>query len=142
MTRDLISRVWPGLLTLAWLLNPQGAEAWGPYPALPVSTESVCILRFDMKCGPEAFARPAGPWYSYFPVDPHLIAQPHAAAFPNWPSPFPPPPQPVPPLPVRPAPGGLTYYSPAPVMPYGYGPGVSAAGYYVPQPASGYWYAP
>jgi hypothetical protein len=130
MTRNIVRRFWPGILALAWLLHPSAAHAWGPNTPLPIGTDSVFIYRFDVKIGPSAFARPAGPWYSYFPVDPNLLAQPRAAAFPNWPNQFPPAPTPTEPM-VRPP--GMTYYQP---MQYGYG--VYPATYYQAQP--GYWY--
>lgn len=142
MMRLSIRRCWPGLLALAWLLHTPGAHAWGNNGPIPISTDSVFIYRFDVKIGAAAFARPAGPWYSYFPVDPNLLAQRQATAFPNWPTQFPPAvpsPAPVQPIPTQPAPPpGLTYYQPPP---YSYGPAVYPAGYYAPQPAPGYWYA-
>ena len=138
MTRTLICRFWPGLLAMAWLLSPSGVQAQCSTP-IPIATDSVFIYRFNVKIGPSAFARPAGPWYSYFPVDPNLMARPQAAAFPNWPTSFPPaaasaPAQAAP----RYAPG-ITYYQPPPSMPYGYSPGVSPASYYAPQQSMG-WY--
>src|SRR5437588_6539097 len=95
---------------------------------MTISTNSVYVYRFHVKIVPSAFARPAGPCYSYFPVDPNLIAQPRATAFPNWPTQFPP-------APVAPPPQGLTYYVPMQASPYSYG--VSPAGYYANGP---YWY--
>jgi hypothetical protein len=138
MTRILIRRFWPGLLALAWLLQPTAVQAWGNTP-IPISTDSVFVYRFDIKIGPSAFARPAGPWYSYFPIDPNLLAQPQTAAFPNWPTQFPTAPpqsQPVP----RPVPGMTYYQQPANPYGYGYGYGVYPAGYYAPQPVPAYWY--
>jgi len=130
MMLTTIRRFWPGLLALAWLVAPSGVQAQGNTP-IPIATDAFLVYRFNVKIGPSAFARPAGPWYSYFPVDPNLLAQPQAAAFPNWPSQFPPTPA------LRPAPGMA--YSPAP-MQYGYGPGVYPAGYYAPQQVPAYWY--
>jgi hypothetical protein len=137
MTRTLIRRFWPGLLAMAWLLSPTGVQAQGCTP-IPISTDSVFIYRFNVKIGPSAFARPAGPWYSYFPVDPNLMAQPQAAAFPNWPASFPPTQAPAQAAP-RYAPG-ITYNQSPPPMPYGYSPGVYPASYYAPQQAAMGWY--
>ena len=137
MTRNISRFGWLGLVALTWLHNPLDAQAWGskPSPPIPVATNSVCIFRFEVKCGPEAFACPAGPWYSYFPVDPYLISHPQASTFPNWPTSFPAPTSPTP----RP-PAGVTYYPPMPqASPYGYG--VYPVGYYAYGPAAGYWYA-
>jgi hypothetical protein len=136
MTRTLIRRFWPGLLAMAWLLSPSGAEAQGCTP-IPIATDSVFIYRFNVKIGPSAFARPAGPWYSYFPVDPNLMAQPQVNAFPNWPASFPPTQAPAQAAP-RYAPG-ITYNQPPP-MPYGYSSGVYPASYYAPQQAAMGWY--
>ncbi len=122
--RTLLRHGWPGLLALAWMLAPPAVHAWGNNPPVPVATNSVCVFRFDLKVGPEAFAIPAGPWYSYFPVDPNLLAQPRASAFPSWPT--------QPPAAAPGTPPGLTYQAP-PV--YGYG--AYPAGYYAP-PGYGY----
>ncbi len=124
MIRTAMRRWWPGLLALVCVLSlPQmRARADGP---IPISTNSVFYYRFDVKVGPAAFCRPTGPWYSYFPVDPNLLAQPRAAAFPNWPNQYPPA-------------GGIGYYPP-PAAPYGYGQGVYPVSYQ-PQPMPGYWY--
>jgi hypothetical protein len=127
MTQNLLRRSWPALFALAWLLQPATAQAWGPNPPIPINTNGVFVWRLDVKIGPSAFARPAGPWYSYFPADPNLMVQPRASAFPNWPSQFPPAPAPAP---VRPTPG-MTYYQPT--MPYGYGAAVNPVSYNVPQ---------
>ena len=139
MTRILI-RFSPGLLALACLLNPPAVHAWGANTPIPISTDSVWIWRFDVKIGPSAFARPAGPWYSYFPVDPNLLAQPQAAAFPNWPTQYPAPPSgaPMPGQPLRPGPG-VSYYQPAPATPYYY-QSIYPANYHGAQPAPSYWY--
>jgi hypothetical protein len=137
MTRTLIRRCWPGLLALAWLLSPSGAEAQGSTP-IPISTDSVFIYRFNVKIGPSAFARPAGPWYSYFPIDPNLLARPQVAAFPNWPASFPSTATPAQTAP-RFAPG-ITYYQTPQAMPYGNNPGIAPAGYYTPQQAEMGWY--
>jgi hypothetical protein len=137
MTRTLFRRCWPGLLTVAWLLSPSGVQAQGCAP-IPIATDSVFIYRFNVKLGAAAFARPAGPWYSYFPIDPNLMARPQAAAFPNWPASFPAAQAPAQAAP-RYAPG-ITYYQPPPPTPYGYTPGIQPANYYAPQqPAMG-WY--
>ena len=135
MTRTLTRLGWLGSLGLAWLLTPAAASAWGPNTPIPISTNSVFVYRFDVKIGPSAFARPAGPWYSYFPVDPNLLAQPRATAFPTWPTQFPPQ---APPMSAPPE--GLTYYRPMPGNPYAYGSGIYPAGYYAPQPMPSYWY--
>jgi hypothetical protein len=128
MTRTISSRFgWPGLLALAWIASAPAAHAWGPNPPMPIATDCMFVWRFDVKCGPSAFARPAGPWYTYFPVDPNLLAQPRAAAYPNWPTQYPPSAMGPPP--------GLTYYNPLQASPYAYG--VYPAGYYANGP---YWY--
>jgi hypothetical protein len=143
MIRTAIRRLWPGLLALAWLANHSQARADGP---LPISTCNTFICRFDVKIGPSAFCRPAGPWYSYFPIDPNLLAQPRVAAYPNWPNPYPPagspPPRPLPGQlpPPSPTPNGMGYY-PTPAAPYAYG-GVAPVSYYGTPSAPGYWYMP
>src|SRR4051794_41855093 len=100
MMRQLFRHGWLGLLGLAWTLAPTNAFAWGQ--PIPINVDSVFVWRFDVKCGPSAFAVPAGPWYSCFPVDPNLVAQPAQAAFPNWPGQFPPAPQLMPRTPAAP----------------------------------------
>jgi len=137
MIRTALRCTWPGVLALAWMAIPAAAQAWGDGPSgpIPVATNIQFQWQFDMKAGPAAFARPAGPWYSYFPRDANLIAQPRAAAFPNWPGQFPQAPTQLPaPVPARPmAPMG--YYAP-PAGAYAYG--VYQVNYYYASPAA--WY--
>lgn len=138
MIRTVLRRTWPGLLVVAWLSSVPAASAWGDGPngPIPVATNIQFQWQFDFKAGPAAFARPAGPWYSYFPMDSNLIAQPRAAAFPSWPSqpPTAPAQSPLPaPAPVRP----MGYYAP-PSQPYAYGYGVYPVNYYYSSP--GAWY--
>jgi hypothetical protein len=141
MTRTVLRRTWPLLLTLALLSSPRAAWAgtWGNCP-IPVATRIECQWQFDFKAGPAAFARPAGPWYSYFPMDSNLISGPRASAFPNWPGQFPPPPaQLPPPVPARPGPAPMGYYTPA-AQPgaYANGYGIYPVNYYYASPAA--WY--
>jgi hypothetical protein len=147
MSRTLIRRSWLGLLGLACFLPTSAAHGWGQ--PIPIATDSAADFHLNIKIGAAAFARPAGPWYSYFPVDPYLLAQPRASAFPNWPPMYPPPgAAPVPPIPPvgpvgpgpRPPVPGMTYYPPASGMPYGYGASVYPVGYYAPPSMPGYWY--
>jgi hypothetical protein len=142
MIRTALRRTWPGLLTLAWLALPAAAHAWGDGPSgpIPVATNIQFQWQFDLKAGPAAFARPAGPWYSYFPMDSNLIAQPRASAFPNWPGQFPPAPAQLPAPAPAPAPrpaGPMGYYAP-PMGAYTYGYGVYPVNYYYASPAA--WY--
>ncbi len=141
MIRTVLRRTWPGLLTLAWLSVTSTAHAWGDGPSgpIPVATNIQFNWQFDMRCGPAAFARPTGPWYSYFPMDPNLIAQPRRAAFPSWPSQFPPaaaPLAPPAPAPAQPT-GPMGYYAP-PSQPFAHGYGVYPVNYYYASP--GAWY--
>jgi hypothetical protein len=130
MIPTALRRSWPGLAALAWLVGMSSTRAHADGP-IPIATDAVFYYRFDVKIGPAAFARPAGPWYSYFPIDPNLLAQPRVSAFPNWPNQFPTPGAPVPPP-------GMTYY-PQQGSPYSYGPAqIYPAGYQAPVPA--YWY--
>jgi hypothetical protein len=142
------------LLALLGLLAWPAAQAWADGGPIPVATDSVFYWRFDVKIGPSAFTRPTGPWYSYFPVDPNLLAQPRASAFPNWPTPYPPQvggfgyQQSAAPY-YQPAyqpgyqpgfqPGYQPNYQPvAATYPYyPYGGSIYPAGYYAPP---GYWY--
>jgi hypothetical protein len=133
MIRTLLRRSWPGLCALACLAGFQATPVRAD-PPIPVSTSSTFYYRCDVKCGTAAFARPAGPWYSYFPIDPNLLAQPRASAFPNWPTQLPAP-APLPP-PVAVPPGGMSYYQPA----YPYAANVYPAGYQAQPFTPAYWY--
>jgi hypothetical protein len=127
-------------LALVWLANGPVSPARADGP-IPIATNTVFYYRFDVKVGPHAFARPIGPWYSYFPMDPYLIAQPRAATYPNWPGQYPQAPAPVP-MPGRAPMAPMGYYPDQPADPYAWAPSVYPAGYYSGLPMSGYWYAP
>lgn len=81
----MLRAVRTSLLGLAvGLLLPQVSFAWpmtlGP---MPIRADFVC--RFDVRTGPTALGVNA-PWYTYFPYDPHLMAQPQTSPYPPWPS--------------------------------------------------------
>lgn len=116
MRRQLLRRGWLALLGLAWVLTPAAADAWGP--PVPVRVDSMFVYKFDVIVGPAAFGRPGAPWYTYFPADPHLMAQPRHNAFPNWPT------QPYPPTALP----GATPVAPLNYIP----PGVRATSFYTP----------
>ncbi len=84
--RHLRHTLWLGLVGLAFAATPNDAAAWGNGAPIPINVDSLFIYRFDVKVGPSAFARPAGPWYTYFPADPYLAKQPQYGTFPNWPA--------------------------------------------------------
>jgi hypothetical protein len=145
MIRTLLRRSWPGLFAVAWLMGGPDTPARADGP-IPIATNSCFYYRCDIKIGPHAFARPAGPWYSYFPMDPYLIAQPRASAFPNWPTQPPPGAAPAPPPGLVPI-GTTAYYYPDQSLPYvyaagAYAPAAYTANYYSPPSTPGYWYAP
>jgi hypothetical protein len=117
----------------------------GAGKALPTKIDFGIDFRCNVQCGPQAFV-PRAPWYTYFPVDPNLIARaPGTTAYPPWPATFPPASQPQPAAPL-PAPRGpvapLSYQSPAWSWPAPTSTGnhVQAAGY-VPAQAPSYWYS-
>jgi hypothetical protein len=131
MIQHLQRRAWLGLFAVAWLLTPATVHAWGT--PIPMKVDSIFIYRFDVKVGPSAFARPAAPWYTYFPSDPNLQAQPARNQYPNWPTNFP--------AAQAPSAGGpVTYQMPAqePAAGYYYPQAVQPTGYYTPAPS--YWY--
>jgi hypothetical protein len=146
MIRTVLRHSWLGCVALAWLLSPHAASAWGFSTGcpIPVSSKIQCQWQFDVMAGPAAFVRPTGPWYSYFPMDSNLIAQPRATAYPNWPSQFPPVapapaqvPMPMPmPMPMGQPMPPMGYYTPT-AVPYAYSYGVYPVNYYA---APGNWY--
>src|SRR5439155_19059498 len=78
---------WLPALTLTWLLTPHTAHAWGNSCGIPLKIDFV--IRFDVATTSGSAVRPAAPWYTYFPADPHLTAQAGHNPYPNWPQQWP-----------------------------------------------------
>jgi len=128
-----------GAAGLSSLLLAGAAQAAKP---IPTKIDAGFEFRFNVQMGPQAFI-PRAPWYTYFPVDPNLIAnRPGTSPYPPWPTTFPPAPGTVPAQPqfknaappvVPPAPQTRGWGWPVSDG------GVQAAGY-VPAQAPSYWY--
>jgi len=94
-----------GFAVLFWAFAPQPAHAWGeggcnwnPYSGRNSNVNFRCNLFSGLQWNFNCANRPViqlAPWYTYFPLDPHLTAgvggAPH---YPDWPQPFPPQPAP------------------------------------------------
>jgi hypothetical protein len=137
---------WLPALALTWLLTPHSAHAWGNSCGIPLKIDFV--IRFDVATTSGSAVRPAAPWYTYFPADPHLTAQAGHNPYPNWPQQWPPaqvPTEQMPPAEQVPAvptpdkvvpPPFLPKVAPPPVVPMGYWqPRQQQAVMYYPPPA-------
>jgi hypothetical protein len=155
MNLPALRRLWPGLLGVAWLAAAPAADAFGPPP--PFRIDANINYRVNVKVGPQAYV-PRAPWYTYFPVDPQMLARQTGTAYPPWPGqslpgnpgiptqgfPVPPPeaPEQAPPgTPPANPPAGRVFYQPGGgwMTPAGYGPSVQPVGY-APTQVPSYWY--
>ncbi|MBI3407644.1 MAG: hypothetical protein HY040_04720 [Planctomycetes bacterium] len=137
MTNRYLSLACLGLTALAWALAPQPADAWGENLRLPWPCNTSCNwnpywsrnsncnwhcnagsgFHWNFNCSNRPVIQLA-PWYTYFPLDPHLTAPSAGTAhYPDWPQPFPPQPTPQSGSPAS-APG----YAPPGYAPPGYTP--------------------
>jgi hypothetical protein len=134
MPRRYLSRARLLLLAVG-LLFVSRARAGDP---VPCKVDFGVAVRCNIQCGPQA-AIPRAPWYTYFPVEPNVIAKaPGTTSYPPWPATFPPTaPAPTAPAPTAPgqAPVPMTYHRPG----AGYASPVQAVSY-APSQVPSYWY--